>query len=159
MGFHATINGRPAPRVRVTARVTGSEQQRKAAELAGPVTVTKFTPGTVPAPSVAERRAGALSYGVTTSGTRNQPRDWRVVRSPEGAFIRAEYRVKGGLVTVRKVSTQGFNGWMGFLTTGGKIQPVAVITRDTAIEPHRIQDECRRIALRNAAQIGHGELG
>jgi hypothetical protein len=160
MGHKATIGNRmtSAPRVAVTARESASQTARRGAEMSFPVTVTRINAG-LPGSTVAERRDGHMRQGPTTSGTRNQVRAWRVVKAAgSGTFIRAEYRVKGGLITVRKINSDQFKGWMGFLTTGGMTVPVAAVTRDQCIEPHRIQDETRRIALRNAAQIGHGEL-
>jgi hypothetical protein len=159
MGKHATVgtSQRSAPAVKASVRETPAMTARRGIDLAGPVIVTRFTP-VLDSATVQEARYGALKTGITTIGTNNIPREWRVVRNVNGTFIRAEYRVKGGLVTVRKVNAQGFKGWMGFLTTGGRTVPVAAVTASRCIEPHRIQDETRRIALRNAAQIGHGEL-
>ncbi len=157
MGFHATINGRPAPRVSVTARVTGSDQQRKFHQLAGPVTVTRVGV-TMPDATVAEKRDGALRQGTTTAGSRNGVTGW--VKVPHTAnhymiTVRKPGARHDAVITVQPQTVKGQTVWVARMRIGqGEVKPIGYLTRDRAFQPHKISEEIRDAAIGQVKRAG-----
>jgi hypothetical protein len=164
MGFHATINGRPAPRVNASKRVTPGDQQRKADMLAGPVTVTKVKPAAKPrsnaakAAVIATRRDGHLRQGVTTSGSRNGQTAWAKVAHTTDNYmitVRKPGAAHDAVIVVKPQTVKGTRVWVALMRIGqGPVKPIGYLTRDRAFDPTKISQEIRDAALMQVKRHG-----
>jgi hypothetical protein len=143
MGHHATIGTRltSAPRVSVTDRITGTAQQRIAAQLAGPV----FTSHTDPiwsetALMLAMHLAGRKITRITetVNSFRKDGQNWELKLSQFNARI-----------IVRKSNTKHFTGWYAMLVPFGQKtgNVIAKVAKGTAIETNGERQDCCRAAM------------
>ncbi len=157
MGFHATINGRPAPRVTASVRETPGQTARRAVTLAGPVTVTRIDVS-LPAATVAEKRDGALRQGTTTAGTRNGSTGWVKVPHTTNHYmitVRKPDARHDAVITVMPQIVKGQTVWVARMRIGqGDVKPIGYLTRDRAFEPHKISEEIRAAALGQVKRHG-----
>lgn len=163
MGHHATIAAgrdefgnlrhKTAPRVRASERVTGTAQQDKARQLAGPVVSFQGMPGiTHDAVSQTTIRLAAMLAGRKVTQLTERWTDYRKVSATR---FELTLRGIGGKVEVIKrnpTKTSDFKGWVAYYTLGGERIELTRVAKGDSIETNGERADCARHAL-NVLQL------